>query len=132
MKALAGRQMRGLPVGARLDCVDNSGARVVEIISVLNYKGVHRRLPSAGIGDICIASVKKGTPQMRRQLVRAVIVRCRRPFRRPDGTMVRFEDNAAVLVNEQGDTRGSQVKGPVAREAGERWPRIAAAAATIV
>ncbi len=132
MKALAGRQMRGLPTGARLACVDNSGAREVEIVSVLNYKGVHRRLPSAGIGDICIASVKKGTPQMRRQLVRAVVVRCRRPFRRPDGTMVQFEDNAAVLVNEQGDTRGSQVKGPVAREAGERWPRIAAAAATIV
>ena len=132
MKALAGRQTRGLPQGARLVCVDNSGARTVEIIAVLNYKGVHRRLPSAGVGDVCIAAVKKGTPEMRHQMVRAVVVRCRRPFRRADGTMVQFEDNAAVLINEQGDTRGSQVKGPVAREAAERWPRIAAAAATIV
>ena len=79
-----------------------------------------------------VASVKKGNPEMRRQLVRAVIVRCRRPYRRADGTMVQFEDNAAVLTNEQGETKGSGIKGPVSREAAERWPRIAAAATTIV
>jgi large subunit ribosomal protein L14 len=124
MRAVAGRQMRGLPQGARIDCVDNSGAKIVEIVTVLNYKGVHRRSPAAGVGDMVIASVKKGNPEMRRQLVRAV--------RRPDGTMVQFEDNAAVLTNEQGETKGSGIKGPVSREAAERWPRIAAAATTIV
>ena len=132
MRAVAGRQMRGLPQGARIDCVDYSGAKIVEIVTVLNYKGVHRRSPAAGVGDMVIASVKKGNPEMRRQLVRAVIVRCRRPFRRADGTMVQFEDNAAVLTNEQGETKGSGIKGPVSREAAERWPRIAAAATTIV
>ena len=79
-----------------------------------------------------VASVKKGSPEMRRQFVRAVIVRCRRPYRRADGTMVQFEDNAAVLTNEQGETKGSGIKGPVSREAAERWPRIAAAATNIV
>ena len=132
MRAIAGRQMRGLPQGARLICLDNSGAKLIEIVTVLNYKGVHRRSPSAGVGDMIVASVKKGNPEMRRQLVRAVVVRCRRAFRRADGTMVQFEDNAAVLTNEQGETKGSSIKGPVSREAAERWPRIAAAATTIV
>ena len=132
MRAVAGTQTRGLPQGARLHCADNSGAKVIEIVTVLKYKGVKRRSPSAAIGEMVVASVKKGNPEMRRQLVRAVIVRCRRPYRRADGTMVQFEDNAAVLTNEQGETKGSGIKGPVSREAAERWPRIAAAATTIV
>lgn len=132
MKGIAGRQTRGIPVGARLDCIDNTGAKVVEVIAVPKYHGTHRRLPSAGIGDLLVVSVKKGTPEMRRQLVHAVIVRQRRPFRRSDGTMVQFEDNAAVITTDNGETKGSDIKGPVAREAAERWPRIAATASMIV
>jgi large subunit ribosomal protein L14 len=132
MKGLAGRQTRGLPKGARLECIDNTGARIVEIIDVPGFHGVRRRSPSAGIADVLIVAVKKGTPEMRRQVVRAVIVRQRRPFRRPDGTMVSFEDNACVIVTEEGETKGSDIKGAVAREAAERWPRIAAAASIIV
>ncbi len=132
MKGLAGRQTRGIPVGARLNCVDNTGAKIVEVIAVPKYHGTHRRLPVAGIGDLLIVSVKKGTPEMRRQLVHAVIVRQRRPFRRSDGTMVQFEDNAVVVTTEKGETKGSDIKGPVAREAAERWPRVAATASTIV
>ena len=132
MRGVAGKQMRGLPQGARLECADNSGAKILEIVTVLNYKGVHRRSPAAGVGDIVVASVKKGKPEMRRQLVRAVIVRCRRPYRRADGLMIQFEDNAAVLTNEQGETKGSGIKGPVSKEAAERWPRIAATAKQIV
>ena len=132
MRAIAGRQMRGLPQGARLDCVDNSGAKTVEIVTVLNYKGVHRRSPAAGVGDMVVASVKKGKPEMRRQLVRAVIVRCRRPYRRADGSMVQFEDNAAVLITPEGEVKGTDVKGPVAAEASEKWPRIANLASMVV
>lgn len=132
MKGLPGRQTRGLPRGARLECIDNTGAKIVEIISVPTYKGVRRRLPSAGIGDLLIVSVKKGTPEMRKQVVHAVIVRQRRPFRRPDGTMVSFDDNACVIMTPEGETKGSDIKGPVAREAAERWPRIAATASMIV
>ncbi len=132
MKGLAGKQTRGIPTGARLNCVDNTGAKIVEVIAVPKYHGTHRRYPSAGIGDILVVSVKKGTPEMRRQLVTAVIIRQKRPFRRPDGTMVQFEDNAVVITTETGETKGSDIKGPVAREAAERWPRIAATASMIV
>ena len=132
MKGLAGRQTRGLPVGAKLTCADNTGAKIVQIVAVPKYHGIHRRYPSAGIGDLLVVSVKKGTPEMRRQLVNAVIIRQRRPFRRSDGTMVSFEDNAVVLTTPTGETKGSDIKGPVAREAAERWARIAATASTIV
>jgi large subunit ribosomal protein L14 len=132
MKGLPGRQTRGLPKGARLECIDNTGAKVIEIIAVPKYHGSHRRYPSAGIGDIVVASVKKGTPEMRKQVVYAVIVRQKRPFRRPDGTMVQFENNAAVITTETGEVKGSDIKGPVAKEAAERWPRIAAVASIIV
>jgi len=124
--------MRGLPVGARLTCIDNTGAKIVQIIMVTKIKGVHRRTPTAGIGDLVIVSVKKGATEMRRQILKAVIVRQKRPFRRPDGIMVQFEDNAAVLVTDTGETKGTTIKGPVAIEAAERWPKIAALAATIL
>ena len=132
MKGLPGRQMRGIPTGARLSCVDNTGAKIVEVVAVPKYHGTSRRYPSAGVGDILVVTVKKGTPETRKQLMRAVIVRQRRPFRRPEGTMVQFEDNAVVIVTETGETKGTDIKGPVAREAAERWPRIAATASIIV
>ena len=132
MKGIAGRQMRGLPIGANLECIDNTGAKVVQIVMTPKIKGTHRRYPSAGIGDMVIISVKKGAADMRRQLLKAVIVRQRRPFRRSDGTMVQFEDNAAVIVTDTGDTKGTMIKGPVALEAAERWPRIAATASIII
>jgi large subunit ribosomal protein L14 len=132
MKGIAGRVMRGLPVGARMDCIDNTGAKVLQLVMTPKLKGTHRRYPKAGVGDLVIISVKKGASDMRRQLLKAVIVRQKRPFRRPDGTMVQFEDNAAVIVTDTGETKGSMIKGPVALEAAERWPRIAAAASMIV
>ena len=132
MKGIAGRVMRGLPVGARMDCIDNTGAKVLQLVMTPKLKGTHRRYPKAGVGDLVIISVKKGASDMRRQLLKAVIVRQKRPFRRPDGTMVHFEDNAAVIVTDTGETKGSMIKGPVALEAAERWPRIAAAASMIV
>ncbi|MCK4824711.1 50S ribosomal protein L14 [bacterium] len=132
MKGIAGRSMKGLPVGARLDCVDNTGAKIVEIVMTLKTKGTHRRYPAVGIGDMAIVSVKKGSPDMKRQLLNAVVVRQRRAFRRPDGTMVEFDDNAAVIVTPTGETKGSMIKGPVAIAAAERWPKIASAASMIV
>jgi len=132
MKGIAGRQTRGLPKGAYLSCIDNTGARIVQIVDVPKYHGTMRRYPSAGIGDLLVVSVKKGTPEMRKQLVYAVIVRQKRPFRRSDGVMVQFEDNAVVITTPTGETKGTDIKGPVAREAAERWPRIAATASIIV
>ena len=132
MKGIAGKIMRGLPVGARLSCIDNTGAKIIQIMMTPKLKNVHRRYPSAGVGDMVIVSVKKGAVDMKRQVLRAVIVRQKRPFRRPDGTMVQFEDNAAVIVTETGETKGTMIKGPVAIEAAERWPKIASLASIIV
>jgi len=132
MKGIAASITKGLPTGATLECADNTGARIVEIIAVKGIKGIHRKYPSAGIGDMVVVTVKKGKPEMKRQVFHAVIIRQRMPYRRPDGLRVQFEDNAAVIVTPEGDMKGSAIKGPVAREAADRWPRIAAAASMIV
>ncbi|TFH40784.1 MAG: 50S ribosomal protein L14 [ANME-2 cluster archaeon] len=123
---------RSLNAGARMDCVDNTGARQVEIISVKQYRGVKNRMPKAGIGDMCVVSVKKGTPEMRKQILKAVVVRQKKEFRRPDGLRVSFEDNAVVITDDSGVPKGTEIKGPVAREAAERFSKIASAASIIV
>ncbi len=126
------RISRGLPTGARLTVADNSGARIVEIISVIGYHGRLRRQPSASVADMVVVSCKAGTPKMRRQVLRGIIVRQRKPYRRKGGQWIRFEDNAIVITGETGDPLGSEIRGPIAREAAERWPRIASVASIIV
>ena len=123
---------RGVQTGTVLKCSDNTGARKLRLVQVIGYKGRLRRLPSAGVGDLILTSVRKGTPDMRRKLFRAVLVRQRMPFRRAEGVWVQFEDNAAVIITAEGEMKGSEIRGPVAKEAAERWPRIASAASIIV
>jgi len=94
---------------------DNSGARKLMCVRVI---GASNR-KYANIGDIIIAVVKEATPNMpvkKSEIVRAVIVRTRKEFRRKNGSMVRFDDNAAVVINQEGNPRGTRVFGPVARE----------------
>jgi large subunit ribosomal protein L14 len=123
---------RGLLTGAILKCADNSGAREIRLIQVVGYKGRLRRVPSASVGDLVTVSVRKGTPDMRKKIFHAVVVRQRKPFRRVDGTWVQFEDNAAVIMTPEGEMRGSEIRGPIGKEAAEKWPRVASAASIIV
>ena len=95
MKPLTSSVTKALPIGATLQCVDNTGAREIEIISVKGFKGVRRRLDVAGVGDLVVASVKKGTADMRREVVNAVVIRQKKEYMRADGLRVKFEDNAA-------------------------------------
>ncbi|MCQ1538681.1 50S ribosomal protein L14 [Methanocalculus taiwanensis] len=132
MKALGSKIPRALQTGSRMVCADNTGARVVEVVSVDKYHGVRRRQPKLGIGDVATVSVKKGTPDMRKKLVKAVVVRQKKEFRRPSGLRVSFEENAMVLINENGDPRGTEIKGPVAREVATRYPKIASMATIII
>ncbi|MCD1293503.1 50S ribosomal protein L14 [Methanocella sp. CWC-04] len=132
MKAIKAKVPRSVHTATRLDVADNSGARVVEVISVLKYRGRKNRMPRAGLGDILIASVKKGTPEMRKQIVRCVIVRQKKEFRRPNGMRVSFEDNACVVVDDNNDPKGTEIKGPVAREVAERYAKIGSTATIIV
>jgi large subunit ribosomal protein L14 len=99
----------------RLKVADNSGAREVMCIRVL--KGSNTRY--GRVGDVIVASVKAATPNMpikKGDVVRAVIVRTRKAIRRPDGSTLRFDDNACVIINNQGEPRGTRIFGPVARE----------------
>ena len=132
MEAMTADVTRGLAKGSRITCADNSGARELKIVSVKNYHGTVNRHPKAGVGDKITVSVTKGTPEMRRQVLEAVVVRQRKPIRRPDGTRVKFEDNAAVIVDEQEEPRGTEVRGPIAREVGERFGAIASTATMIL
>ena len=130
-KPIAGRITKALPVGARLVCADNSGAKEIEIMAVRGYKGIRGRFPVAGVGDLVIASVKKGRPDMRHQIVSAVIIRQKHFYRRPSGAKIRFEDNAAVIVGDDGMPKGTEIKTVIAREAAERWNKLGSIASII-
>ncbi|GJM84757.1 hypothetical protein PR202_ga00459 [Eleusine coracana subsp. coracana] len=136
------RMSLGLPVAATVNCADNTGAKNLYIISVKGIKGRLNRLPSACVGDMVMATVKKGKPDLRKKVMPAVIVRQRKPFRRKDGVYMYFEafnfgkiaiaDNAGVIVNPKGEMKGSAITGPIGKECADLWPRIASAANAIV
>ena len=132
MEALKADVTQGLSKGSLITCADNTGARELKVISVAGYSGTKNRHPKAGIGDKVTVSVTKGTPEMRRQVLEAVVVRQRKPIRRPSGTRVKFEDNAAVIIDDLEGPRGTEIKGPVAREVAERFGSIASTATMIV
>ena len=103
----------------KLKVADNTGAREVECIKVL---GATRRR-YAGLGDVVIVSVKKTIPNSnakKKEVARAVIVRQKKDFRRKDGSIIRFDENACVLVDKTGLPRGTRIFGPVARELREK------------
>ena len=103
----------------RLKAADNTGARQLMCINVLG--GTRKRY--ARVGDIIVASVKRATPAAvvkKGDVVRAVIVRCAQPYRRPDGSYIRFDDNAAVILTDKNNPKGTRIFGPVARELREK------------
>lgn len=104
---------------SRLNVADNSGAKEIYVIKVLG--GSRRRY--ANIGDIVTASVKKSTPQgavKKGDVVKAVIVRTKHGVHRPDGSVIKFDDNAAVIIRDDLNPRGTRIFGPVARELREK------------
>ena len=104
---------------SRLKVADNSGAKELGVIRVLG--GTRARY--ARVGDVVTCSVKEAAPNgnvKKKAIVRAVIVRTRQPIRRPDGSTIRFDDNAAVLVNDDKTPKGTRVFGPIPRELREK------------
>jgi len=133
MKGLRSRITKGLTVGSVMHPCDNSGAKVVRIVGVKRSRTVKGRAPAAGVSDLVLVSVKKGRPDMRKQVVPAVIVRQKKEFRRADGTRVKFEDNSVVILkDEQGNPKGTLFKGAIAKEVTERWPAVAKLARIVV
>lgn len=126
------RTSYGLCNGSRILITDNSGAKIAQIINVDHSKTRLRRLPKATVGDVCTVTIKKGKPEMRGNILKAVIVRQRMIYRRLDGTRLCFEDNAGVLISKEGDPRGTEIRGPIAREAAEMFPRLASISSLII
>jgi large subunit ribosomal protein L14 len=133
MEAIKANMTRGFNAGSNIETCDNSGAKLVRIVSVINRKTRKGQKPSAGIGDLVLVAIKKGTPEMRKTVVYATIVRQKQSYRRPDGTRVKFEDNACVILkDEMGNPKGTIFKGPIAKEAAERWPGVMKVARVII
>lgn len=126
MKAISAKATEGLNLGAYLVAADNSGAKMTKLVSVKRAKAKKGKQVAAKIADRVKVSIRKGLPDMKGKVFDAVIIRQRRPYRRLDGERVAFEDNAvAILKDEKGNPKGTQIKGPVAREVMERWPQVA-------
>ena len=133
MKGIAAKVTKGLQVGSYVPVCDNSGAKVIKIIAVVGAKTRKGRNPSCGVGSLVMASVKQGRQDIRKQVVYAVIVRQKKEYRRASGLRVSFEENAAVILKDaNGQPKGTRIKGPIAKEAAERWPFVAKLASTIV
>jgi len=132
MKPIGAKATRGLNLGATMIASDNSGAKVVRLVSVKRGKTKKGRQGYAKIADWVKVSIKKGVPDMKGKVFDAVVIRIKRPYRRLDGERISFEDNAvAILKDDKGNPKGTQIKGIVAREIQERWPQVAKIAGSV-
>ena len=131
----AGTKLRisaGIPSLCVMNCADNTGAKNLYVIAVTKIGARLNRLPKGSVGELFLASVKKGKPELRKKVLPAVIVRQRKCYRRREGYQLYFEDNAGVIVNPKGEMRGSAIIGPVAKECADLWPKIAGRAGSVV
>lgn len=132
MKAVSARATAGLNLGAKMISADNSGAKIIKIVSVKKGKGRKGKQGCAKLGDWVKVAVKKGTPEMKGKVFDAVVIRQKKSWRRLSGERVAFEDNAvAILKDDKGNPKGTQIKGPVAKEIMERWPSVAKIASVV-
>ena len=132
MKAISAKATAGLNLGAKMISSDNSGAKIIRIVSVKKGKGKKGKQGCAKIGDWVKVSVKKGIPDMKGKVFDAVVIRQKKAYRRLNGERIAFEDNAvAILKDDKGNPKGTQIKGPIAREIMERWPQVAKIASII-
>ncbi|MEM3412169.1 MAG: uL14 family ribosomal protein [archaeon] len=132
MKAVAAKLSGGITIESRIKVDDNSGAKILRVIGKEDYRGRRGRLAKIGVGEILIGAVVSGKLEMRKKRVRAVLIRQKRPYRRKNGLRVCFEDNACVLINENNEPVASEIKGVIAKEAAERFPKLASIAKNVV
>ncbi|MBS3070715.1 uL14 family ribosomal protein [Candidatus Pacearchaeota archaeon] len=132
MKAISAKATRGLNLGSTVIVADNSGGKIARIVGVKKGKSKKGRQGSAKIADWVKVSIKKGDPEMRGKVFDAVVIKIKKPYRRLNGERVAFEENAvAILKDDKGNPKGTQIKGPVAREVMERWAQVAKIAQSV-
>ncbi|VVB78793.1 50S ribosomal protein L14 [uncultured archaeon] len=126
MKGVAARLTKGLNFGSFALASDNSGARIVKIVGLKGSKTRRGRQQYVKIGDHVKISVRKGNPEIVGQVFDAVVIRQKKPYRRNTGERVAFQDNAVCLLkDEKGNPKGTQIKGPIAKEVADKWPFLA-------
>ena len=132
MKPISAKATAGLNLGAKMIAADNSGAKIVKLVSVKRSKAKKGKQVCAKMADWVKVSVRKGVPDMKGKVFDAVIIRQKKFYRRLNGERIAFEDNAvAILKDEKGNPKGTQIKGPIAREVMERWPSVAKIASVV-
>lgn len=132
MKGISTKITKTLIPLSKVTCADNSGAVEFRIINKLGKGHRHGKLAAAGLGDVVIASVIKGSPTYLKKPVRVLIIRQRSAIRRQSGMRVKFEDNAGIMIGEDYLPIGTEVKGAIAREVVERFIKVAGIASKIV
>ena len=133
MKAISSVRSRAMNLGAIVVISDNSGGKIGRITGVVRGKSTKGRQQSTGIADHVKISVRTGLPEMTGQVFDAIVIRQRKEWRRKTGERISFQDNAvAILKDDKGNPKGTQIKGPIAREVNERWPLVAKIASMIV
>ncbi|MCH8003478.1 MAG: 50S ribosomal protein L14 [Nanoarchaeota archaeon] len=133
MQAIKAKITKAIPVGSLVETCDNSGAKVVKIFTVIGSRTTKGKIPAAGVADLVMVSVRRGRPDMRKQVFYAVIVRQKKEYRRAEGMRINFEDNAVVVLkDDKGNPKGTIFKGAIAKEVCERWPGIAKIASIVV
>lgn len=134
MKSVKAKLSRGLPQETRIHIVDNSGARIAKIITVKGYKTRTNKKQTACVADLCTCNVIAGKPDMRHKVIPVVIVRQKQEYKRSDGTTVRFEDNAGIVLRDVklGMPKGTIIKGPIAKEVAIRWSQVAKIASMVL
>lgn len=120
--------LKSLPVGAMINCADNTGGKNLFILSAKGTKGLLITLPAAGVGDMVMVTIKEGKPELRKK---GHPIRQWKSYQRQDGTFLNFEDNAGVTVNNKGEMEGSAIRRPIAKECVDLWPRIASMLAAL-
>jgi len=122
MKGVSAKLTKSLNIGSLVLASDNSGARIVKIVGVKHGKTKKGRQQYAKIADHVKVSVRKGNPEMKGEVFDAVVIRQKKPYRRNTGERVAFMDNAvALLKDDKGNPKGTQIKGPIAKEVSDRW-----------
>ena len=133
MKALTTRINKAIPFGSRIHDSDNSDDKRIRILGLKGHKTRKGQYPAAGVSDLVFASIIKGRPGMKKETVIAVIVRQKKEYRRETGERIKFEDNAAVILkDDKGNPKGTIFKGPIAKEAAQKWPAISKLASMII
>ena len=132
MKAISVNPSKGVQTGSILRCIDNTGAKKLEVIAVRGFKGIRKKHPAAGVGGVIICAVKSGDQKIKHEIVKAVVVTQKKEFLRANGVRIKFPENTAVLIQDNMEPRGKLIKGVIAKEVVERFPMIGKIASTII